>query len=78
MTKKTEWQLEQEKQDNLRQKAMKSLTKEQLMAINKAYKSIKDALCNVREIEDLYLSDVRNLDTAMWKLKHQFNIADED
>ena len=76
MAKKNKWQLELDKEEALRKKALKSLTEDQLKAINKAYESIKDALCNAREIEDLYLSDIRNLDTAMWKLKHEFKLED--
>jgi hypothetical protein len=76
MGRKAKWELELDKEEALRKKALKSLTEDQLKAINKAYESIKDALCNAREIEDLYLSDIRNLDTAMWKLKHEFKLED--
>jgi len=78
MGRKSKWELERDKEEALRKKALKSLTEDQLKAINKAYESIKDALCNAREIEDLYLSDIRNLDTAMWKLRHQFNLEDNN
>mgnify|MGYP000569057124 CR=1 FL=1 len=78
MGRKSKWELERDKEEALKKKAIKSLTEDQLKAINKAYESIKDALCNAREIEDLYLSDIRNLDTAMWKLKHQFNLEDDN
>ena len=76
MGRKSKWELEIDKEEALRKKALKSLTEDQIKAINKAYESIKDALCNAREIEDLYLSDIRNLDTAMWKLKHEFKLED--
>jgi hypothetical protein len=76
MGRKSKWELERDKEEALRKKALKSLTEDQLKAINKAYESIKDALCNAREIEDLYLSDIRSLDMAMWKLKHEFNLED--
>jgi hypothetical protein len=76
MGRKSKWELELDKEEALRKKALKSLTEDQLKAINKAYESIKDALCNAREIEDLYLSDIRNLDMAMWKLKHEFKLED--
>ena len=76
MGRKAKWELELDKEEALRKKALKSLTEDQLKAINKAYESIKDALCNAREIEDLYLSDIRNLDMAMWKLKHEFKLED--
>tara|TARA_E500000178_G_scaffold316025_1_gene335411 strand:+ start:261 stop:500 length:240 start_codon:yes stop_codon:yes gene_type:complete len=78
MGRKSKWELERDKEEALKKKALKSLTKDQLKAINKAYESIKDALCNAREIEDIYLSDIRNLDIAMWKLKHQFNLEDNN
>ena len=78
MGRKSKWELEIDKEEALRKKALKSLTEDQIKAINKAYESIKDALCNAREIEDLYLSDIRNLDTAMWKLKHQFNLEEDN
>lgn len=78
MGRKSKWELERDKEEALKKKAIKSLTEDQVKAINKAYESIKDALCNAREIEDLYLSDIRNLDTAMWKLKHQFNLEENN
>lgn len=78
MGRKSKWELERDKEEALKKKALKSLTEDQLKAINKAYESIKDALCNAREIEDLYLSDIRSLDIAMWKLKHQFNLEDNN
>jgi hypothetical protein len=78
MGRKSKWELERDKEEALKKKALKSLTEDQLKAINKAYESIKDALCNAREIEDIYLSDIRNLDIAMWKLKNQFNLEDNN
>ena len=76
MTKKTEWEIDRDKADALKAKAIKSLSEDQLKAINKTYKAIEDALHNIREMEDLYLSDIRNLDNAFWTLKHQFNLGD--
>jgi len=78
MGRKSKWELERDKEEALKKKALKSLTEDQLKAINKAYESIKDALCNAREIEDIYLSDIRNLDIAMWKLKNEFNLEDNN
>mgnify|MGYP006102120719 FL=1 len=77
MGRKAKWELERDKQDALRKKATKSLTEDQLQALNKTYKAIEDALYNIREMEDLYLSDIRKLDNAFWKLKHQFNLGDK-
>ena len=77
MGRKAKWELERDKQDALRKKATKSLTEDQLQALNKTYKAIDHALPNIREMEDLYLSDIRSLDTAFWKLKHQFNLGEK-
>tara|TARA_R110002095_G_scaffold167666_1_gene145498 strand:+ start:770 stop:1003 length:234 start_codon:yes stop_codon:yes gene_type:complete len=77
MGRKAKWELERDKQDALRKKSTKSLTEDQLQALNKTYKAIENALYNIREMEDLYLSDIRNLDNAFWKLKHQFNLGDK-
>ena len=78
MTKKNEWEIERDKADALRENAMKSLTADQINAINKTYKVLKNVLHNIREVEDIYLSDIRNLDTAFWKLRHQFNLGGND
>jgi len=78
MAKKTKWEIERDKETKLKENAMKSLTQDQLNAIDKSYKAIKDTLMNIREIEDIYLSDIRNLDSAFWRLKHQFNLGDDE
>lgn len=76
MAKKEKWEIERDKENKLKADAMKSLTKDQLDAINLAHKAIEDALLNIREIEDLYLSDIKNLDIAFWRLRNQFNLGD--
>jgi len=76
MVKKEKWEIERDKENKLRADAMKSLTKGQLDTINLAYKAIEDALLNIREIEDLHLSDIKNLDIAFWRLRNQFNLGD--
>tara|TARA_R100001440_G_scaffold9973_1_gene18339 strand:- start:377 stop:610 length:234 start_codon:yes stop_codon:yes gene_type:complete len=76
MAKKEKWEIERDKENKLKADAMKSLTKDQLDAINLAHKAIEDALLNIREMEDLYLSDIKNLDIAFWRLRNQFNLGD--
>ena len=77
MGRKNKWELEMDKADAIKAKAMNSLTEDQLKALNKTYKALENVLFNIREMEDLYLSDIRSLDTAFWKLKHQFNLGDK-
>lgn len=76
MGRKSKWELERDKQDALRKKAKKNLTQDQLVAIEKTYKAIEGVLLNIREIEDIYLSDIRKLDNCLWKLKHEFKLED--
>jgi len=76
MTKQNEYEIERDKRNALRARAMKSLTADQLDAIKETYKTIEDALSMLSEMNDLYLSDIRKLDNAFWKLKNEFNLED--
>jgi len=78
MTKKTEWEIERDKADAIRAKAMKSLTSDQLNAIKETHKTLGDALNMLSEMNDLYLSDIRKLDNAFWKIKNEFNLKGDD
>ena len=78
MGRKSKWELERDKQDALRKKAKKLLTQDQLVAIEKTYKALDGVLLNIREIEDIYLSDIRKLDNCLWKLKHEFKLEDNN
>ncbi len=78
MTKKNEYEIERDKQKLLRKKAMNSLTKEQIDAINFTHETLRDALGMLTECHDLYLSDINKLNDAFWKLKHQFNLENNN
>ena len=75
MAKKTEWEIERDKQVALRTKAMKSLTPEQLETLKKIHITLDTVLYNIREIDDIYLSDIRDLDNCKWQLKNEFNLG---
>lgn len=75
MAKKTEWEIERDKQIALRKKAMKSLTPEQLQTLEKVHITLDTVLHNIREIDDIYLTDIKELDICMWQLKNQFNLG---
>jgi len=75
MVKKTEWEIERDKQVALRTKAMKSLTPEQLSTLEKVYTTLDTVLYNIREIDDIYLTDIKDMDNCMWQLKNQFNLG---
>jgi hypothetical protein len=75
MGRKNQWEIERDKEDALRTKAMNSLTVDQLNAIKETHKTLANVLEMIRDCNDIYLSDVRKLDDAFWKLKHQFNLG---
>ena len=77
MTKKNQYQIEREREEAIIKKTMKGLTSDQLKAIDETHKSLANALSMLTETNDLYLSDIRKLDDAFWKLKHQFNLKGE-
>ena len=74
MAKKTEWEIERDKYVAIRKKAMKSLTPEQLETLKKIHVTLDTVLYNIREIDDIYLSDIRDLDNCKWQLKTEFNL----
>ncbi len=74
MTKKNEWEIQRDKQNALRAKTMKSLTADKLNELKQTHKTITYSLAMLRECNDLYLSDIRKLDDAFWKLKNEFNL----
>ena len=77
MSKKTKWEIERDKENIKKSKAMKSLTTEQLNAIKETHDVLVSVTQMIAECSDLYLSDIRELENAMWKLKHQF-VLDND
>ena len=76
MTKKTDWQIQAEKEQAIKEKAMKSLTTEQLKAIKDAHETIGACLDMLFECQDLYLSDMHKLNNVYWAIKNQFNLEE--
>ena len=77
MSEKTKWEIEKDKKVALRTKAMKSLTPEQLSTIKKVHITLDTVLHNIREIDDIYLTDIKELDICMWQLKNEFNLGED-
>ena len=75
MSKKTEWEIERDNYIAIRKKAMKSLTPEQLETLKKIHITLDTVLHNIREIDDIYLTDIKELDICMWQLKTEFNLG---
>ena len=77
MGRKNKWELERDKKDALRNKAMKSLTQNQLSAIKFTHDTLSNALDMLTECNDLYLSDISKLNDAFWKIKNEFNLGEK-
>ena len=74
MTKKSEWEILAEKEQAIREKAIKALTEKQIETIKEAEKTIGACLDMLFECQDLYLSDLHKLNNVYWSIKNQFNL----
>ena len=75
MAKKEKWEIERDKENKLKADAMKSLTPQQLQTLEKVHITLDTVLHNIREIDDIYLTDIKEMDICMWQLKNEFNLG---
>ena len=75
MAKKEKWEIERDKENKLKADAMKSLTPQQLQTLEKVHITLDTVLHNIREIDDIYLTDIKELDICTWQLKNEFNLG---
>ena len=78
MTKKDKWEIERDRQDVLKARAINSLTTDQLNAIKETHETISSCLMMIRDCNDLYMSDIGKLENSFWKLKHQFLLENDN
>jgi len=72
--KKTDSQLKEIK----RKKGIDNLTDEQMKAVVETERHLSSALQMLFECQDLYLSDIRNLEQSMWDLRRTFDLDKRD
>lgn len=72
--KKTESELNEIK----RKKGIDNLTDEQMKAIKQTERNLSSALQMLFECQDMYLSDIRNLEQSMWDLRRTFDLDNKD
>ena len=58
-------------------KTKQNLTDEQAKAIQDTYRAIDSSLDMLLDCQDLYLSDVRELERVRWKLTSEFKFLTE-
>lgn len=78
MTTKSDYQIERDKEASQNAKAMQNLTVEQLAAIKKTHDQLRQSLNMICECNDLYLSDIRELENCFWALHNNFNLCHRD
>ena len=66
------------KKKNDCQKGIDNLTDEQMKAIKETERNLSSALQMLFECQDLYLSNIRNLEQSMWDLRRTFNLDKKD
>ena len=75
---KQDWEIERDKEIAEKQKAMGAMTVGQLQAVHDAYEAINTAMISIRDVNDLMLSDIKDLDEACYKLFDEFNMRGRD
>jgi hypothetical protein len=61
-----------------RKKGIDGMTDEQMKAVKETEKHLSSALQMLFDCQDLYLSDIRNLEQSMWDLRRSFNLDKRD
>ena len=61
-----------------RQKGIQGMSEEQMKAIKDTEQHLSSALQMLFECQDMYLSDIRNLEQSMWDLRRSFDLDRRD
>ena len=72
--KKTEYELRTIRN----KKGIQGMSEEQMKAVKQTEKHLSSALQMLFECQDLYLSDLRNLEQSVWDLRRNFNLDERD
>ena len=61
-----------------RQKGIQGMSEEQIKAVKETEQHLSSALQMLFECQDMYLSDIRNLEQSMWDLRRAFDLDKRD
>ena len=61
-----------------RKKGIDGMTDEQMKAVKETEKHLSSALQMIFECQDMYMSDIRNLEQSMWDLRRAFDLDIRD
>tara|TARA_R100000654_G_scaffold74477_1_gene108957 strand:+ start:62 stop:301 length:240 start_codon:yes stop_codon:yes gene_type:complete len=73
VSKKLQWEIEAEKKNALRSQAIKSLTSDQVKALDQTYVALSEFVSEYSEMFDITSENARKLQYAYWQLRHEFN-----
>ena len=61
-----------------RKKGIDGMTDEQMKAVKETVRHLSSALQMIFECQDMYMSDIRNLEQSMWDLRRAFDLDRRD
>ena len=61
-----------------RQKGIQGMSEEQMKAVKETERHLSSALQMIFECQDMYMSDIRNLEQSMWDLRRAFDLDRRD
>ena len=61
-----------------RKKGIDGMTDEQMKAVKETERHLSSALQMIFECQDMYMSDIRNLEQSMWDLRRAFDLDRRD
>jgi hypothetical protein len=59
-------------------KGVQGMSEEQMKAVKQTEKHLSSSIQMLFECQDLYLSDLRNLEQSLWDLRRNFNLDGRD
>ena len=79
MTDEINWEQKRKERNQANRDAFNALQDDQQAAIKQAFKALEAAQNTLSECQDLWLSDIKELDRAYWQMRHNFlTVLDPD
>jgi len=72
MTDEINWEQKRKERNQANLDAFNALQDDQQAAIKQAFKALEAAQNTLSECQDLWLSDIKELDRAYWQMRHNF------
>ena len=72
MTDEINWEQKRKERNQANLDAFNALQDDQQAAIRQAFKALEAAQNTLSESQDLWLSDIKELDRAFWQMRHNF------